>query len=171
MFSAFPPHQAGNLRVRLCCPDAVNRAIMSGFEVAGIVLGAIPIAIEALDRYREVGKRLGFWYKIRFEYQKCSDHLTFFRVAYRRHLKFLLLPLVVDDDKVEELLANPGGEGWKDPAVADLLEIRLAESYELYLRHMTAIAEVMEKLNHELAVDQDSVQYTVKTSVSSTQSM
>ncbi|KPM38172.1 hypothetical protein AK830_g8421 [Neonectria ditissima] len=137
---------------------------MSGFEVAGIVLGAFPLAIEALDRYREVAKRLGFWYKIRLEYQKCSDHLTYYRLAYRRHLKLLLLPLVVDDDKIQELLSDPGGEGWKNQAVASLLEVRLDESYELYLRHMTATAEVMQKLNHELAVNDDSVQQTISTS-------
>ncbi|KAK7420552.1 hypothetical protein QQX98_002751 [Neonectria punicea] len=143
---------------------------MSGFEVAGIVLGALPLAIEALDRYREVAKRLGFWYKIRLEYQKCSDHLTYYRLAYRRHLKLLLLPLVLDDDKIQELLSDPGGKGWKNQAVGSLLEARLDESYELYLRHMTATAETMQKLNHELAVDEDSIQQTINTSKGSTKS-
>lgn len=56
---------------------------MSGFEVAGIVLGAFPLAIEALDRYREVAKRCGYWYKIRLEYQKSSDSLTYYRLIYK----------------------------------------------------------------------------------------
>lgn len=138
---------------------------MSGLEVAGIVLGAFPLAIQALDKYREVSKRCGFWYKIRLEYQKCSDHLTYYRLAYRRHLKLLLLPLVVDDGTIQELLADPGAEGWKDAAVAKLLEGRLDESYELYMRHITAIEEVMERLNHELAVDEDAVQQPLTTVV------
>lgn len=139
---------------------------MSGLEVAGVVLGASPLAIEALDKYREVARRLGFWYKIRLEYQKCSDNLTYYQLAYKRHLKLLLLPLIVDDDKIRELLTDPGGDGWKDVATAELLKSRLDESYGLYLRHMATFAEIMQKLKHELAVDQESVQKAVTTSVS-----
>lgn len=139
---------------------------MSGFEIAGIVLGAIPIAITALEKYRDVAKRIGFWHKIRLEYQTSSDHLTYYCLMYRRHLKFLLLPLVVNDDKVQELLADPGGQGWKDQCVESLLKARLDESYQLYLSYMTATAEIMEKLNHDLAINEDAIQQAIKTMVS-----
>jgi len=139
---------------------------MSGFEIAGVVLGAFPLAIEALDRYREVGKRLGFWWKIRSDYQKFSDNLTYYRLMYKRHLKLLLLPLVIVDDQIKELLADPGGCGWQDQRVASLLVTRLGESYELCLKEIKAIAEVMDKLNHELAIDKDSAQQVDNTPVS-----
>ncbi|RKU48929.1 hypothetical protein DL546_009133 [Coniochaeta pulveracea] len=134
---------------------------MSGVEIAGLVLGAFPLAIEALDRYRDVAKRCGFWYKIQLEHRKCKDNLTFYRLAYRQQLKLLLLPLVQDGNKVQQLLADPRGADWKDPAITGLLEARLDESYELYKEIITAIDEVMKKLNHELALDKDAIQQNV----------
>lgn len=143
---------------------------MSGFEIAGLVLGAFPLAIEALDRYREVAKRCGFWYKIQLEHKKCKDNLTFYRLTYRQQLKLLLLPLVQDGNKVQRLLADPGGGDWKDPTVAGLLEERLNESYELYKEIIKAIDELMEKLNLELALDRDVVQRNVHSQVSTAMS-
>lgn len=139
---------------------------MSGIEVAGLVLGAFPLAIEALDKYREVAKRWGFWYKIQLEHKRCKDNLTFYRLAYKQQLRLLLLPLIQDGIKVQQLLDDPRGKEWKDSTVASLLEARLDESYELYKRVITAIDEVVQKLRHELALDKIAIQQIVDTPVS-----
>jgi hypothetical protein len=139
---------------------------MSGIEVAGLVLGAFPLAIEALDRYREIAKRCGFWYKIRLEHKKCENNLSFYRLAYKQQLRLLLLPLIQNENKLQQLLGDPLGEEWKDPTVASLLEARLDDSYEHYNRIIKAIDEVMRKLNHELALDNNAIQQNVDTPVS-----
>ena len=131
---------------------------MSGFEVAGVVLGAFPLAISALDKYREVATRLGLFFKIQLEYKKWRDDLEMHQLLFTRHLKQLLLPLVADDDKIKVLLAAPGGDSWKDPSISSLLEQRLRESYKLYFGYIKGIERVMEEINHELAVDSSSVQ-------------
>ncbi|KAK3370388.1 hypothetical protein B0H63DRAFT_486905 [Podospora didyma] len=131
---------------------------MSGFEVAGVVLGAFPIAITALDKYREVATRLGLFFKIHLEYKKWRDDLEFYQLVLTRHLRQLLLPLIADNDKIEELLSAPGSKSWKDDSMASLLEKRLRDSYQLYFEYIKGIDRVMKDVNRELAVDLDSVQ-------------
>ena len=138
---------------------------MSGFEVAGLVLGAFPIAIGALNKYREVATRLGLFFQIRLEYKKALDNLEFQQLAYTRHLKQLILPLVVDDDKIGALLKDPGGPSWKEQAVADLLEKRLQDSFPLYMKCINGLQQVMEGLNHHLAVDTEVVQNKINVPV------
>jgi hypothetical protein len=131
---------------------------MSGFEVAGVVLGAFPIAVWALEQYREVARRVGFWYEIRLEYQKSSNELKYHHLSFVRNLKQLLLPVVSDDAQLQRLMAEPGGEAWKDPAIIKLLEGRLQDSYALYLEIIGEMRVVMDDLNKELAVDVEGIQ-------------
>lgn len=138
---------------------------MSGFEVAGLVLGAFPLAITALEKYREVATRLGLFRHIRLQYKKCRDDLEFHRLVFKRNLRHLLLPLVVDDDRIEALLADPGGDSWKEPLVADLLEKRLQDSFELYIEYIEGMDCVMKEIHKELAFDSQSVQTKVNTPV------
>ncbi|KAK0730182.1 hypothetical protein B0H67DRAFT_651983 [Lasiosphaeris hirsuta] len=49
--------------------------------------------------------RLGLFFKTK----KRRDDLELRQLLFTRHLKQLLLPLVVDDDKIKVLLAAPGG--------------------------------------------------------------
>ncbi|KAK0709991.1 hypothetical protein B0T26DRAFT_755112 [Lasiosphaeria miniovina] len=139
---------------------------MSGFEVAGLVLGAFPIAITALDKYREIATRLGVFFKIQLEYKRWRDDLEFHQLVFTRHLRQLLLPLVADDDKIAELLSAPGGDSWRDDAIAKLLQKRLRDSYELYFEYIKGIKRVMADINQELAVDSAAIQDGIKTSKS-----
>lgn len=139
---------------------------MSGLEIVGVVLGAFPLAITALDKYREVATRLGLWYKIKLEHKKCRDQLHFHRVTLTSHLRQLLLPLVVDDAMIEKLLSRPGGDEWKDDSIARLLEKRLRDSYQLYLDYIQGMERVMIELCEKLAADSVPVQDHLKSVVS-----
>ncbi|KAM7204850.1 hypothetical protein V8F33_001439 [Rhypophila sp. PSN 637] len=136
---------------------------MSGFEIAGVVLGAFPIALHLLDDYREMAKRAGLWYRIRLEYTKCRNDVDFQRVALSSHLRQLILPLLVDDDKANRLLSEPGGESWKDPAIDGLLRDRLGHTYDLYLGYIKGMDDIMVELNKELSMDSTAVQERLST--------
>lgn len=139
---------------------------MSGFEVAGLVLGAFPIALHLLDDYREMAKRAGLWYRIRLEHAKCRNEVEFQRVTLNSHMRQLILPLLVDDAKTNELLADPGGESWKEPAIETLLQDRLGHTYDLYLDYIKGMEEIMIRLNKELSMDSVEVQEQLKSPVS-----
>ncbi|KAK3681013.1 hypothetical protein B0T22DRAFT_434709 [Podospora appendiculata] len=134
---------------------------MSGIEVAGLLLGAFPIAIWALEQYRDVAKVMGFWYEIRLEYQRCSNELKFHRLSFIRNLKRLLLPLVPNDAQLQALINEPGGPAWKDAEIQMALEARLQDSYELYLEILGEMQRAMQELNQELAVESNAIQSKV----------
>ncbi|KAJ3537898.1 hypothetical protein NM208_g6132 [Fusarium decemcellulare] len=134
---------------------------MSGFEVAGVVLGAFPIAITALEKYREAARRVNLFYTIRREHKKCRDDLVFYHLLFKNNLRRLLLPLVVDDDQIEELLATPGGPGWKGKELDDLLRKRIKNGYMLYFEYIAEMKRIMDELNRELALDSEAVRRNV----------
>jgi hypothetical protein len=131
---------------------------MSGIEVAGLVLGAFPIAIWALERYRDVARVMGFWYEIRLEYQRSISELKYHRLSFIRNLKQLLLPLVQEDAQLQCLINDPAGDSWKNVEIQKALEWRLKDSYGLYLEILSEMQRVMQELNEELAVDSEAVQ-------------
>jgi hypothetical protein len=126
---------------------------MSGFEIAGVVFGAFPIAMSALQGYKQAFELLNFWKEIRREHRQCTDELRFNHTRYTYNLKQLLLPLVVDDDRISDLMAAPLGEAWKAPDVADAPKSRLQGSYDLYFDTISEMQHVMKDLNNELAID------------------
>lgn len=131
---------------------------MSGIEIAGLVLGAFPMALMALEKYRAISKTLGFWWEIRREYQKCYQEVKFHRLCFSRNLKQLVLPLVADQVLINQLLADPGGVNWQESRIAEQLKDRLRDSYDLYLDLIQQLKTTMDELNKVLGTDKASFQ-------------
>lgn len=132
---------------------------MSGLEVAGLVLGAFPVALEILDKYKEVARRFGFWYKIAAEHRNCDSQLKFHRFVYIDNLKMLLLPLAgLDDTHIDELLQDPGGKAWSEARTAEQLEQRLGDSHEIYMQFMNEFQEWLHAIKTKLAFDPETKQ-------------
>ncbi|EGO58564.1 hypothetical protein NEUTE1DRAFT_144828 [Neurospora tetrasperma FGSC 2508] len=133
-----------------------------GLEIAGVVLGVLPLAIEALEKYGEVARRLNHFYKIRTEYQEWHRQLKYNLLLYERNLKELLLSLMIDDetekDKIPDLIKDPFGTWWTEPKTARLLQERLRDGYEVYMDCIQVIKQVMEAIVQELALRNPSVQ-------------
>ncbi|KAK6851946.1 hypothetical protein PG995_012071 [Apiospora arundinis] len=134
---------------------------MSGIELAGLVLGAFPIALWGLEQYRDVAKQMGFWFQIRSEYQRSAEELAYHRLSFESNLKLLLLPVVDDDDLLEDMMSEPGGPAWKNAAIQKALEKRLQKSYTLYLAILADMERVMKDLSKELATENEHVQAKV----------
>lgn len=83
---------------------------MSGVELAGLVLGAFPLLISALEHYRNLADAAGIFWKIKREHRKWMHDLKICHLAFERNLQFLLLPLVADDEAIDKLLTDPGGK-------------------------------------------------------------
>ncbi|RYP77949.1 hypothetical protein DL771_000808 [Monosporascus sp. 5C6A] len=131
---------------------------MSGMEVAGVVLGAFPVALEALEKYREVATRAGLFHRIKLKHRQCRNRLERERLVFTGNLKQLLLPVITDDEKIAEMLSNPGGLSWEDKATSDLLRARLMDSHDMYMDCIEHLDGVMKELIQVLALDSDTVQ-------------
>jgi hypothetical protein len=144
---------------------------MSGLEIAGLVLGAFPIALTILDIQRKVAESIGRWEGFQTEHRKCRSELQIQRIKYKMNLKQLLLPMgILDKTEVDELLGNPESEFWRKDEITKVLEQRLEGSYELYLEYISQFSEALGAIKHELAAESDQA-WTEPTQASTAQSI
>ncbi|KAI0150958.1 hypothetical protein BJ166DRAFT_378472 [Pestalotiopsis sp. NC0098] len=127
---------------------------MSGFEIAGIVLGAFPLAIEGLKMYEKLARQWDMWRQTGREYTKCLHELNYHRLSFESHLRRLLLPLVVvESQMIETLIASPKGQEWRDAALNDALRQRLDKSYDTYLGIMHSLQSLMVDAENHLGIN------------------
>lgn len=102
---------------------------MSGLEIVGVVLGAIPICVIALDAYikgTEQRRRL----------KECRYDLISLRRVLTTHHSILentcrsLLTGLVSDKTLEQLVKSPNSKGWGHRAIAKALEKKLGASFQ-----------------------------------------
>lgn len=134
---------------------------MSGVEAAGFVLASLPLAISILEHYQETAAVLKTWWKIRTEYRKCVRDLKFHNDEFESNLLELLLPVIADDDKLEELLKDPGGPCWSDSSLEDALRERMPKRYESYLDTISMMKETVERLHVAMGMNMAELQKRV----------
>lgn len=128
---------------------------MSGIEIAGLVLGAFPLLIYALESYREGAEVVGDWWRIERAYTKCKQDLRYHQLLFEGNIERFLLPLVVDDDKLKQLMENPAGIAWEDPELEKKLQQRLPKAYDTFLGVMVDINKLMESFKKALGVNNE----------------
>jgi hypothetical protein len=74
--------------------------------------------------------------------------------------------MVSDKAQILRLLADPGGKEWREQSIAQQLEDRLQDSYELYFEIIQQLQRAIEELHEVLAVEKTNVQSKLKTTVS-----
>jgi hypothetical protein len=123
---------------------------MSGLEIAGVILGVIPILQLALDQFHSQR------FKALVKYQQTIRSLT--RKLALEHAQFhstcerLLTPLV-SEERVAELLSNPKGSMWDDPDLEEDLKDHLGErKYELYVDTIKELATLIIDLREDLGL-------------------
>ncbi|KAF5970483.1 hypothetical protein FBULB1_9680 [Fusarium bulbicola] len=123
---------------------------MSGFEVAGIVLGSIPIVVSALQCYMN---GLGTLQNFR-SYKRILRSLILSLKTEHLSLRDIcekLLMGIAPQTRVEEMIRDPFGDLWREEEIFDKLRLRLWSSLQVFddrVQEMReAIEEMMEKLN------------------------
>lgn len=125
---------------------------MSGFEIAGVVLGALPLVISVYEVYRERTKDI-------FEYSEAMNgflralHLAHARL---RHSVEKILQDLVDDQLFAELLNNPKTRRWSDLGLDRKLRERLGDSYFGYVETIKTIRGSIALLERLIGHDEKS---------------
>lgn len=81
---------------------------MSGFEIAGLVLGAFPIALEALKQYEVIKRKVKLWRRIQEEYVDCQDEISFQQLLFEDNIQDLLSTLEVDEQRIKDFILSRG---------------------------------------------------------------
>ncbi|CAK1356724.1 unnamed protein product [Cercospora beticola] len=121
-------------------------------EVAGVVLGGIPLLISAVEHYEECFRMLGCMRDFKHEYKKCRNRVKLLDLRYDDILDQLFLDVVDSRDELDRLKACPDDNGWKE------IEARLKERlrpkvHQPYLDTMRDMQDTIQDLAEELGVD------------------
>ena len=130
--------------------------MVTGVETAGLVLASFPLIISVLEHYRKGLIPLQLWWNFQTEYTEFSRTIDIESVMYKMNLKKLLLRLVPEDD-MKSLLADPGGDAWRDPELEGTLRDRLPHSYGQYFRIISDFNNVTSKLLRRLGIRMEEV--------------
>jgi hypothetical protein len=115
-------------------------SVMSGIEVAGLVLGGFPLLITALEHLVKLRT-------FRRECQKDLNRLRDTQLVYRESMRTLLIPLqydgTLDATQIELLLDDPTSQGWSDMDVQDEVSRRLGNFKDSYFT-------ILQEMNHAI---------------------
>jgi hypothetical protein len=127
---------------------------MSGLEVAGVVLGALPLVIAALEHYAQgINTAKRFW---RYKTELRSVILQV-KTEHRIYLNTLeqLLTGIVRTEHMAGLVNNPGSDAWRDTQLNDDLKERLSEAHDVYFDNVQAMRSALARMMKKLALDDD----------------
>jgi hypothetical protein len=125
---------------------------MSGFEIAGVVLGAIPLVISAIEHYESSLDRAKVFFKWQDVLEKARRDLWVQYLSYEMTLRILLVDLA-SEAEVEELLSEPQSTLWDNPELIQGLRDKLGATYKVYVHTIKQMEGCIKTLARHLDID------------------
>ncbi|KAI0803735.1 hypothetical protein GGR55DRAFT_385661 [Xylaria sp. FL0064] len=122
---------------------------MSGFEIAGIVLGAVPLLISALEHYGDALSTLNKWRKYERELRSLVRNLDTERVKLQNVCEKLLVG-IVPESQIEAMIKDPMGGLWKEEKIQARVQSRLWESYGSFEDTISDIKRATDEMNQRI---------------------
>jgi hypothetical protein len=127
---------------------------MSGFEIAGIVLGSIPLVISALEHYSEGLSTIQRWRKYKRELQSLVRNLETERVKLQNVCEKLLVGIVPPSD-IEAMIEKPFGDLWRQDDIQKKIQFRLWTSSKLFEDTINDIKIAVDKIKATIDSQRD----------------
>ncbi|KAK4162417.1 hypothetical protein QBC43DRAFT_321896 [Cladorrhinum sp. PSN259] len=127
---------------------------MSGFEVAGIVLGSIPLLVSALEHYSEGVSTLRRWRKYERELQSLIRNLQTEHAKVKNVCEKLLYGLVPLSD-LEAMIKDPFGHLWREDEVYRKICGRLWEASDVFEATVQDVKAALEEMTKRLESQKD----------------
>ncbi|KAI8310682.1 hypothetical protein K4K61_000285 [Colletotrichum sp. SAR11_59] len=105
---------------------------MSGFEVAGVVLGTIPLVISALEQYQKGISTMRKWRN------------------YQRELRSLIWNL--ETERIESMVEDPFGPAWHEDTIQAKIKTRLWRSFSVFENTIKEIEKATKEMMTQLNV-------------------
>lgn len=128
---------------------------MSGIEVAGLVLGALPLLLSGLEYYKEGMIPLKDFVRFEMVIRELRRRLQNAHMRFKNTCEKLLNGLLSQDDEslLLLLLRNPGGPEWQTPEMMQKIRLRLQKSYETFLDTVVYIGFQLDELRTVIGLD------------------
>lgn len=126
---------------------------MSGIEVVGLVLGAVPITLLAVDGYLKLAESVERYRKYRERLSLLYNLLKIEHAIYHNNCKSLLRGIVSDSD-AEKLIEDPrdNSDKWREQELELAFKNRLGTDYEPFMGTVIELNKVIGKFDKKLKV-------------------
>ncbi|KAJ4319194.1 hypothetical protein N0V84_006476 [Fusarium piperis] len=129
---------------------------MSGFEIAGIILGSIPLVIATLENYGKGLSALQRWRKYKRELQSLIRNLETERIKLQNVCEKLLIGLV-PDSRIEALINNPMGNLWKEEETLYKIRFRLGKGFDVFEVTMRDLRTTIDEMARRIGSQNEGV--------------
>lgn len=127
---------------------------MSGIEVAGLVLGAIPLVISGLEHYGECAQFIKSIRDYPKEFATMSRRLRVEQATFRNTME-LILSSCVRGRSLEQMLTDPGGKSWDEADIEQELHHILQGSYTVFMETVLSMNEALKDFMSRLRIGPD----------------
>lgn len=123
---------------------------MSGFEVAGIVLGALPLVITALQNYNQGLSTLQKWRRYERELRSLIRNIETERVKLQNVCEKLLVGLV-PPSRIEDMIDNPMGDLWTEEETLKKIHFRLGRGFGVFEDTIKDVRAAVDEMSKRMA--------------------
>lgn len=127
---------------------------MSGLEVAGIVLGSIPLLVTVLEHYGEGLSTIQRWRKYHRELESLILNLETERLRLQNVCEKLLIGLVPASE-IEVMIDEPLGDLWRRESVDKKIQARLWKSTTVFQNTTNDIMAAINEITREIDNQKD----------------
>ena len=136
---------------------------MSGFEVAGVVLGSLPLVISAIEHYATLVQTIKRSIKYEIELKSLKHDLDAESLIFLDTLERVLDGLI-PASQLEEQLNDPASPLWQDDSLNERLRGRLGRSYSVFTDTVKDMNATIQEIIQRLDLDgQGKVRWTERT--------
>ncbi|RYP46715.1 hypothetical protein DL768_007123 [Monosporascus sp. mg162] len=121
-------------------------------EIAGLVLGAVPLLISALEHYEDFVEPTVAFFKWKGQLSKVTRRLLMGHTAYEQNVRLLLKQVVSNEDLVS-MIDDPQSDDWKSDCLVKDLREKLGSAYQPTLSTIQEIADIMVSVAASLNID------------------
>lgn len=133
---------------------------MPGFEVAGAVLGVIPLVISALEHYQHGVQALKKWRRYENNIQCLIRNINVERARLQNVCEKLLDGLV-PPSQIDAMVDNPSGDLWTNEEVQEKIRVRLWKSSTVFEETLRDIQVAMVHLSERVGNGSDVSHYGI----------
>lgn len=127
---------------------------MPGLEIAGVVLGSLPLIISALEHYANgINTAKRFW-RYKTEVRSLILQINTERGIFINTLEQLLTG-IVRIEQMANFMSSPGGQVWREVGIELKLKKRLRGAYDIYLDNVRGMERSLQTMMEKLALDPD----------------
>lgn len=116
--------------------------MVTGVEVAGLILGSIPLLISALEHYEEAVEPTVAFFRWKGNLSKAINELTVIYASYEQSLRLLLKPIASAAD-LAKMMDDAKHPLWSQGDVADDLRCYMKTAYDSCVLTIEEIAETL----------------------------